>query len=71
MAGLGINTVIANVNAESIVPKILNREAVGTIILASKRKSSIKRWIAFSHRTSLPSIVINDNLITLLRNGNR
>ncbi|HAT3975748.1 TPA: glutamate 5-kinase [Legionella pneumophila] len=71
MAGLGINTAIANVNVESIVLKILDREAVGTIILASKRKSSIKRWIAFSHKTSLPSIVINDNLITLLRNGNR
>lgn len=71
MSSLGINTAIANVNADSIILKILNREATGTIILASKRKSNIKRWIAFSHRDFLPAIIINDNLISLLRRDER
>lgn len=71
MSGLGIHTVISNVNLESGILKIINGERVGTMILASKRKSNIKRWMAFSHQTSSPSITINDNLITLLRNGNR
>lgn len=71
MSSLGINTAIANVNAESIISKIINKETVGTLIRASKRKSNIKRWIAFSAKASLPSIIINDNLTNLLRNANR
>lgn len=71
MSGLGINTVIAKADAQSILLKIVTKEPVGTLIVANKKQSNIKRWIAFSQSASLPFITINDNLMSLLKQNTR
>ncbi|MBA2655950.1 MAG: glutamate 5-kinase [Tatlockia sp.] len=71
MAGLGINTTIANINQPKSIMDIINRKNIGTTILAKKKQSNIKRWIAYHADKKLGSIIINNNLMSLLRETNR
>lgn len=71
MSDLGVVTTIANINIPTVIVDIINKKEVGTTILAHKKKSNIKRWIAFNGSKKSGSIAINDNLLTLLKAQNR
>ncbi|MGQ3887482.1 glutamate 5-kinase [Legionella sp. CNM-1927-20] len=71
MSSLGITTTIANINTDSVIIRILNKESLGTTILAHKKTSNIKRWIALHNKKQLPSITINDNLLSLIKESRR
>jgi glutamate 5-kinase len=66
MAGLGISTTIANIATSSVIIEIMENKPVGTTVLALKKKSNIKRWIAFNSDKKMGSISINKNLYQLL-----
>lgn len=66
MAGLGIPTAIANITLPSVITEIMENKPVGTSVLAHKKKSNIKRWIAFNSDKKMGSISINKNLYQLL-----
>ncbi len=70
-AGLGIITHIANINKPNAVIDVVNNKEVGTRILANRKKSNIKRWIAYHAENKTGSIEINNNLFTLLKEKNR
>ncbi len=67
MSDLGIVTHIANVNQVEVILRIVNNEAIGTKILASKKKSNIKKWIAFSSDKQNGSISVNSCLFKILK----
>ncbi|STX51403.1 proB glutamate-5-kinase [Legionella busanensis] len=71
MSSLGITTTIANINTDSIISRLVNKESLGTSILAKKKTSNIKRWIALHNKKQLPAIIINDNLLSLLKESKR
>ncbi len=48
MSKLGIVTHIASVNQPNVITRLASGEQVGTMIVASKKKSNIKRWVAYS-----------------------
>ncbi|WP_419421117.1 glutamate 5-kinase [Legionella sp. D16C41] len=71
MSTLGIQTTIANINTKDVITRIINHEKVGTTILATKKTSNIKRWLALHNKKQLPGIIINNNLLNLLKENNR
>lgn len=71
MSELGITTHIASINQKAIIPRIVNNENVGTTILPSKKKSSIKRWIAFSSDKQQGKISINAPLFNILKENKK
>lgn len=71
MAGLGITTHIASIEESSVLIRIIGQEAVGTTILPSKKKSNIKRWIAYNIDKQAGSISINHCLLEILKENNR
>jgi len=71
MSTLGITTHIANINHPSVITGLMANDAIGTLILPSKRKSNIKRWIAYSSDKKVGTITINDGLFSLLKENKR
>ncbi|CDZ77610.1 Glutamate 5-kinase 1 [Legionella massiliensis] len=71
MSNLGITTHIASIEHPSVVTKLVEGEALGTTILPSKKKSNIKRWIAFSHDKYTGSIAINPCLYEIIKEKKR
>ena len=71
MSALGITTHIASINQPSVIMRIIAEEQIGTIILPAKRKSNIKRWIAFNSEKRAGSISINPRLYQLLKENKR
>lgn len=71
MAGLGITTHIASIAHPSIVTRIVDGEALGTTIVPSKKKSNIKRWIAYNNERKTGSISINLPLLAILQENKR
>ncbi len=71
MSGLGITTHIASMGQPNILIRILKGESVGTMILPSKKKSTIKRWIAYSADKSNGSIFVNKCLYDVLKDNSR
>jgi glutamate 5-kinase len=67
MADLGIITTITNINKATAITDIVNQKEVGTTILANRKKSNIKRWIAYHADKKSGSIVVNDGLFSLLK----
>ncbi len=67
VSGLGITTHIANINQPNVVTRIVNGESIGTTILPSRNKSSIKRWIAYSTDQRNGAIVVNNCLYEILK----
>ncbi|HAU1796578.1 TPA: glutamate 5-kinase [Legionella pneumophila] len=65
MSNLGIRTHIASINCPSVVIRVLKEESLGTTILPSKRKSCIKKWIAYGQKKA-GSITINSHLVTFI-----
>lgn len=66
---LGITTHIAGINTPNAITKILTKEPVGTTILPDKKKSNIKRWMAFQSTTQNSSITIHPKLEKLILNS--
>lgn len=71
MSSLGIVTTIANINIDSVITRTINNERIGTTILANRKTSNIKRWIALHNTKQLPSITINDPLLSLIKENKR
>ncbi|WP_131795802.1 glutamate 5-kinase [Fluoribacter gormanii] len=70
MSGLGITTHIVSINNPLVVMRILKEESIGTTILPSKKKSNIKRWIAYSEKKT-GSITINSCLVDIIKENKR
>lgn len=71
MSNLGILTTIASVHVPSVLTRIAANELLGTTILARKKQTNIKRWIAYNRDKKMGSISINANLYTLLTENTR
>lgn len=57
MSKLGITTHIASIDQINVINRIINGEQIGTIILPSEKKSSVKRRVAYG----IPNGAININ----------
>ncbi|KTD36405.1 glutamate 5-kinase [Legionella nautarum] len=71
MSSLGITTHIATIEKPSVIMRIISEEQLGTTILPSKKKSNIKRWIAYSGEKKTGSISINSGLFAILKENKR
>jgi glutamate 5-kinase len=71
MSGLGITTHIANINQLQVLNKIIAGAELGTKILAFKKQSNIKRWIAFNREHTNGFIIVNMPLYEILRENKR
>lgn len=71
MSSLGITTHIANINIPSVISRLLAQEAIGTKIVPRKKKSNIKRWMAYNSDKKMGSIVINPGLHNILSQDTR
>lgn len=71
MSELGIATHIASLKTENVLTRIAAGEQVGTTILPRTRKSSLKKWMAFTAGAKGGQITVNARLHELLRSGGR
>lgn len=71
MSALGITTHIASIDEPSVITRIIAQEVLGTTILPSKKKSNIKRWIAYNSDKQTGSISINTCLFNILKENKR
>lgn len=71
VSSLGITTHIANIDHPSVILRIIAAESLGTTILPSKKKSNIKRWIAYTSNKQMGAITINTGLFELLKENQR
>ena len=71
MSILGITTHIASIDEPSVITRLINQEPLGTIILPRKKKSNIKKWIAYSSDKQAGSISINSCLLAILKENKR
>ena len=71
MSVLGITTHIASIDQTNIIQRILEQDSVGTSILPSKKKSNIKRWMAYNSDKKMGSIEVNTCLHDILKEGKR
>lgn len=66
MSELGITTHIAHVNEQDVILQLINQAPLGTTILPFKKKSNIKRWMAFNYAKNPAKIYINSCLLKLI-----
>ncbi len=71
MSGLGITTHIASIDIPSVITRIMEQEQLGTVILPSKKKSNIKKWMAYNNGKQSGSISINQGLFDILKDNKR
>ena len=71
MAGLGITTHIAAMKVQDVLLRIVKGEQLGTAILPLKKKSNLKKWIAFSEGKKSGVIRVNEQLFGILQEGKR
>ncbi len=71
MSELGITTHIASLKTDNVITRIAAGEKLGTTILPRARKSSLKKWMAFSASGMGGQITVNAKLESLLRAGER
>ncbi|MCX7115161.1 MAG: glutamate 5-kinase [Gammaproteobacteria bacterium] len=71
MSTLGITTHIASMAQPDAITRIMNQETIGTTILPSKKKSNIKRWIAYNTDKNTGSIFINPCLLNIIKENKR
>lgn len=67
MSELGISTHIAHIDEPDVIVRIAKGESLGTTILPFKKKSSTKRWIAFSCSKKNGQIRINTCLEEIIK----
>ena len=71
MSTLGITTHIANINQPSVIVRLIKGDSIGTMILPNKKKSNIKKWITYNTDKHNGTIVINPNLLAILKENKR
>jgi glutamate 5-kinase len=71
MSNLGITTHIASIEHEQVITGIVGGESIGTTVLPSRKKSNIKRWIAYSGDKYTGSIMINSPLYDIIKENKR
>ncbi|WP_133126862.1 glutamate 5-kinase [Legionella nagasakiensis] len=71
MSDLGITTHIAGIHQPSVIRRLIQDEPLGTTILPRKKKSNIKRWIAYNDDKQNGAIHVNSCLLTILQEKKR
>ncbi|GAB4393726.1 MAG: glutamate 5-kinase [Gammaproteobacteria bacterium] len=71
LSDLGTTTHIAYVDEPSILTELVNDKRIGTTVLPFKKKSNLKRRIAFNFMPNTGAIQINANLLKLLIAGDK
>lgn len=71
MSDLGITTHICSIHEQNVIKQIMNNEKLGTTILPAKKKSNIKRWIAFSDNKQNGIIFVNSCLFEIIKENKR
>lgn len=71
MSTLGITTHIVSMDEKEPIRRLLAGEQLGTTILPARRKSNIKKWIAFSDAKSVGVIAVNGPLYDILKANER
>jgi glutamate 5-kinase len=71
MSNLGITSHIANMGTVNVMTRLIEGEALGTTILPAKKKSNIKKWIAYSDDKKTGSISVNVCLFEILKENQR
>lgn len=72
MSELGITTHIASLKTEGVLTRLAAGERLGTTILPRARKSSLKKWMAFTGGAAQTgSITVNTKLADMLRAGGK
>ena len=71
MSALGITTHIAGIHEPDVIARIAGGEQVGTTILPARKKSNLKKWIAFSEGRQSGVIHINGPLFGILKKNER
>lgn len=71
MSDLGITTHITTLSHKNAIARVLDGEDIGTTILPMRKKSNVKKWMAFSNNPHAGSIRVNAPLLDILRNKNR
>lgn len=66
MSNLGITTHIASIEKPGVLLRILQGEALGTTILPARKKSNIKKWLAY-HEKKTGFISINAGLVKIIK----
>lgn len=70
MSTLGITTHIASINHSTVIMRLLQNEPIGTTILPTKKRSNIKRWMAYSEKMT-GSITLNACLVNIIKENKR
>lgn len=71
MSDLGITTHIASLKTDKVITRIAAGDTPGTTILPRARKSSLKKWMAFTAGAKGGQITVNAKLNDLLQSGTR
>jgi glutamate 5-kinase len=71
MSELGITTHIAAMSDKNALRRIAAGKKTGTVILPMRRKSNIKKWIAFSDGKKSGVVHINAPLLEIIRENKR
>jgi glutamate 5-kinase len=69
LSGLGVTTHIANIANDNVLLNLVKGVAIGSTVIADKKKSNIKRWMAFSDWQKNGSIQVNAGLFDLLKSA--
>lgn len=69
-AQLGVPVIIANGKKNGILSKIFSGEAVGTLFIPEKKKSSAKKWLAHAHASYQGQVWIDDGAKQALFSAN-
>lgn len=71
MSDLGITTHIAAMKEKDVILRIVKGDGIGTTILPLRKKSNLKKWIAFSAGKKSGVIRVNAQLFDILQDGKR
>lgn len=71
MSTLGITTYIVSMDETNAIARIMKGEQLGTAILPARKKSNIKKWMAFNDARSGGAIRVNAPLFDILRQNDR
>ncbi len=71
MSSLGITTHITTLREKDAIARAVANEDIGTTVLPMRKKSNVKKWMAYSNAPHAGSIRINAPLLQILRDKNR
>lgn len=71
MSGLGVTTHIAAMKQPDVLLRIARGESIGTTILPARKKSNLKKRLAFSEGKKGGVIRVNEQLYAILSEGKR